>query len=50
MSRRLPPLNSLRVFEAVARHLSITKAADGLSVTPAAVSHQVSHGRGWDKS
>lgn len=41
MSRRLPPLNSLRVFEAVARHLSITKAADELSVTPAAVSHQV---------
>ena len=41
MSRRLPPLNSLRVFEAVARHLSITRAADELSVTPAAVSHQV---------
>lgn len=41
MSRRLPPLNSLRVFEAAARHLSITKAADELSVTPAAVSHQV---------
>lgn len=41
MSRRLPPLNSLRVFEAVARHLSITKAADELNVTPAAVSHQV---------
>ncbi len=39
--RRLPPLNSLRAFEAVARHLSVTKAADELAVTPAAVSHQI---------
>jgi len=41
MQRRLPPLNSLRAFEAAARHLSITKAAEELSVTPAAISHQV---------
>ncbi len=41
MSRRLPPLNSLRAFEAAARHLSFTKAADELNVTPAAISHQV---------
>lgn len=41
MSRRLPPLNALRAFEAAARHLSFTKAADELNVTPAAVSHQV---------
>jgi LysR family transcriptional regulator, glycine cleavage system transcriptional activator len=41
MSRRLPPLNSLRAFEAVARHLSISRAAEELSVTPAAVSHQI---------
>jgi len=41
MARRLPPLNALRAFEAAARHLSIAKAADELSVTPAAVSHQV---------
>lgn len=41
MSKRLPPLNSLRAFEAVARHLSISKAADELAVTPAAVSHQI---------
>ena len=27
MSKRLPPLNSLRAFEAVARHLSISRAA-----------------------
>jgi LysR family glycine cleavage system transcriptional activator len=41
MRRRMPPLNSLRAFEAVARHLSVTKAADELAVTPAAVSHQI---------
>ncbi len=41
MNRRLPPLNALRAFEAAARHLSISKAADELNVTPAAVSHQV---------
>jgi len=41
MARRIYPLNALRAFEASARHLSIVKAADELSVTPAAVSHQV---------
>ena len=41
MSRRLPPLNSLRAFEAAARHLSFTKAANELHVTPAAISHQI---------
>ncbi len=41
MSSRMPPLNSLRVFEAAARHLSFKKAADELHVTPAAVSHQI---------
>ena len=41
MTRRLPPLNSLRAFEAAARHLSFKKAAEELHVTPAAVSHQV---------
>ena len=41
MSRRLPPLNSLRAFEAAARHLSFKKAAEELHVTPAAVSHQI---------
>ncbi len=41
MNRKLPPLNALRAFEAAARHLSISKAADELNVTPAAVSHQV---------
>jgi LysR family transcriptional regulator, glycine cleavage system transcriptional activator len=41
MSRRLPPLNALRAFEAAARHLSFTKAAEELHVTQAAISHQV---------
>lgn len=35
------PLNALRVFEAVAAHLSFTDAADALHVTPAAVSMQI---------
>lgn len=39
--RRLPPLNSIRAFEATARHLSFSKAADELNVTPGAVSQQV---------
>jgi LysR family glycine cleavage system transcriptional activator len=38
---RLPPLNSLRAFEAAARHMSVKRAAAELSVTPAAVSHQI---------
>ena len=35
------PLGSLRVFEAVAAHLSFSAAADALNVTPAAVSQQI---------
>ncbi len=41
MARRLPPLNALRVFEAAARHLNFTKAAEELNVTPGAISHQI---------
>ena len=41
MSRRLPPLNAVKAFEAAARHLSFTKAAEELFVTQAAVSHQI---------
>jgi LysR family transcriptional regulator, glycine cleavage system transcriptional activator len=41
MTSRLPPLNSLRAFEAAARLLSFKKAADEMAVTPAAVSHQI---------
>ena len=38
---RLPPLNALRVFHAVARHRSFRQAADELLVTPQAVGQQV---------
>src|SRR5215470_18081716 len=40
-NRRLPPLNSLRAFEAAARHQSLSRAAQELSVTHGAVSRQV---------
>ena len=36
-----PPLTALRAFEAVARHLSFTNAAEELHVTPAAISNQI---------
>ncbi|MDR5905580.1 transcriptional regulator GcvA [Franzmannia qiaohouensis] len=41
MPRRLPPLSALRAFEAAARHLSAKRAAEELSVTPTAISHQI---------
>ena len=41
MGRRLPPLNSLKSFEAAGRLLSFTEAAKELNVTQAAVSHQI---------
>ena len=37
----LPPLTAVRAFEAVARHLSFTRAADELGMTQAAVSYQI---------
>jgi len=39
--RSLPPLGTLRTFEAVARHLSFTQAAEELALTQSAVSHQI---------
>ncbi len=41
MGRRLPPLNSLKCFEAAGRLLSFTGAARELNVTQAAISHQI---------
>src|SRR5215831_6171791 len=41
MPRRLPQLSALRAFEAAARHVSFTRAAQELCVTQGAVSHQV---------
>jgi LysR family glycine cleavage system transcriptional activator len=43
MARRLPPLNSLPSFEAAARHLSFSKAAEELHVTHGAVSRAIRH-------
>lgn len=39
--RKLPPLASLRAFEAAARRLSFERAAVELGVTPTAISHQI---------
>src|SRR5438034_881252 len=39
--RAAPPLNALRAFDAAARHLSLTKAAQELNVTSGAISHQI---------
>ncbi len=41
MVARLPSLNGLRAFEAAARHLSFTLAAEELNVTQTAISHQI---------
>ncbi|MDX8492839.1 transcriptional regulator GcvA [Mesorhizobium sp. VK22B] len=41
MARLLPGTRALRTFEAAARHLNFTRAADELGLTPAAVSHQI---------
>ena len=45
--RRLPPLNMLRAFEAAGRLLSVTRAAEELSVTQSAVSHQIKALEEW---
>ena len=39
--RRLPPLGTLRAFEAAARQLSFKEAANELGLTPTAISHQI---------
>jgi LysR family glycine cleavage system transcriptional activator len=41
MPNRLPPLAAIRAFEAAARHLSFTRAAEELGMTQAAVSYQI---------
>jgi LysR family glycine cleavage system transcriptional activator len=41
MAAQLPPLQAIRAFEAAARHLSFTRAADELGMTQAAVSYQI---------
>ncbi|MFS0709443.1 transcriptional regulator GcvA [Brevundimonas phoenicis] len=41
LESRIPPLNALKAFEAAARRLNITRAAEELSVTPGAISQQI---------
>ena len=45
--RKLPPLNALRVFDAVARNGSLSKAASELHVSPSAVSQQIANLEDW---
>ncbi|MCO7227069.1 LysR substrate-binding domain-containing protein [Pleionea sp. CnH1-48] len=40
-TKRTPPLKAIQAFEATARHLSFSKAAEELCVTQSAVSHQL---------
>lgn len=47
MAERLPPLNAIRYFEAAARHLSLSRAAEELHVTHSAVSHQIKALEAW---
>ena len=41
MLRHIPGLQAIKAFDAAARHLSFTRAAEELNVTPAAISHQI---------
>lgn len=45
--RRVPPLKGLRAFDAVARHLSFTRAAEELFLTTTAISHRVRNLESW---
>jgi LysR family glycine cleavage system transcriptional activator len=47
MGLKLPPLSSVRVFEAAARHGSFKKAAEELNITASAVSHAVQNLEDW---
>ncbi|CZF79240.1 Glycine cleavage system transcriptional activator [Grimontia celer] len=44
---KLPPLSALKAFEATARHLSFSQAAEEMFVTHAAVSHQIKRLEAW---
>lgn len=43
MKIRFPPIASIRAFEAAARHLNFTRAAEELHITQSAISHQIKH-------
>jgi LysR family transcriptional regulator, glycine cleavage system transcriptional activator len=42
MIPNLPPIQALRAFEAAARHLSYSRAAEELALTHGAISHHIS--------
>lgn len=39
--RKIPPVNAIRAFDAVARHMQFQSAAEELGVTPSALSYQI---------
>ena len=45
--RVIPPLNALKAFESAARHASFTRAAEELSISQAAISHQIKALEEW---
>ena len=47
MRRKLPPLNAIKAFEAVARHEHLGRAAEELCVSHSALSQQISHLESW---
>ena len=47
MTRKLPPLNAVKTFEAAARHVSFARAAKEIGVTHGAVSRQVALLEDW---
>lgn len=47
MTKRLPPLQSLLAFEAAARLGGITRAAEELSLTQSAITHQIQNLEEW---
>ncbi len=47
MAYRLPPLNSMRLFEAAGRRLSFKLAAEDLNLTPSAISHGIQSLEDW---
>jgi len=47
MAHRLPPLTTLRLFEAAGRHSSFKLAAEELNLTPSAVSHGIQTLEDW---
>lgn len=47
MRYQLPPLNSLRIFEAASRLISFKNAAHELNLTPSAVSHGIQNLEAW---